>query len=61
MINWPNSGKLRLRTQPAVLPATNLTNVALTFYINFDASGGAGSATATMKINSIAICKSGTF
>ncbi len=53
--------ELLLRTQPAVLPTANLANVALTFYVNFDASGGAGSATAAMKINGIAIRKSGTF
>ena len=59
MIAWPNGGKITLRTQSAVMPVTNTSNLALTLFANFDASGAAGSATATIKLNYLAIRKSG--
>jgi hypothetical protein len=54
----PNNGKILLQSQPMVLPA-NMTDIDLNIGINFDSSGGAGSATATMKFNYLAIKKTG--
>ena len=54
----PNNGKLRLVTTPMVLP-TNIVNVSLLLNFGFDASGAAGSATATIKLNYIGLFKSG--
>ena len=53
-IAWPNGGRMLLRTQPMTLPATN-TTLQPEVVFTFDASGGAGSSTATVKINSIAV------
>lgn len=50
MLPIPNGGKLYLRTQPMVLPS-NMANVSLFLVMGFNASGGAGSATGTVKIN----------
>jgi hypothetical protein len=54
MVVFPNAGKRYLRSQPAIVHAQNASiSVILSAY--FDTSGGAGSATATIKINSIAL------
>lgn len=57
-ISWPNSGKMLLRTQPMVIPANN-TTMQLQIVTTFDASGGANSATLTMKVNSVVLRKVG--
>jgi hypothetical protein len=54
----PNNGKMLLRTAPIVLPK-NLVNFNASLYISFDASGGAASATATVKVNRAAISRYG--
>jgi hypothetical protein len=54
MLPWPNGGKLLLRTQPMVL-APNLSNMTLLLQVGFDASGAAGSATGTIKVNYVAL------
>jgi lysophospholipase L1-like esterase len=56
MMSLPNSGKIYLRTQPMVLPA-NLSNLCFNLIFGFDCSGGAGSATASVKINHVAMRK----
>lgn len=56
MLSYPNGGKILLRTQPMIVP-TNQTNPFLVFRPCFNASGGVGTATATIKINSIALRK----
>jgi hypothetical protein len=54
VIAIPNNGRMLLRTTPMVLPTNlNLFNVGL--FIVFDASGAAGSATATVKVNYMAV------
>ncbi|MDX2027721.1 MAG: SGNH/GDSL hydrolase family protein [Alphaproteobacteria bacterium] len=50
MLPIPNSGKIYLRTQPMILPS-NMANVSLFLVMGFNASGGAGSATGTVKVN----------
>lgn len=57
-IAWPNGDKLILRTQPMILPAA-LTTLSANLLIGFDASGAAGSATATVKTNFLGIHKAG--
>lgn len=54
MLAIPNSGKLSLRTQPMILPP-NLVDFTILIRWIFDTSGGAGSATATNKINYVGI------
>ena len=57
-ISWPNSGKMLLRTQPMTIPANN-TVMQIQLVTTFDASGAAGSATATIKVNHVALRRSG--
>ena len=54
MLPWPNGGKLLLRTQPMTL-APSLASMTLLLQVGFDASGAAGTATATIKINYVAL------
>lgn len=54
MISYPNSGVLRLRTQPMIIHALN-TTLRPTFTFTFNASGGAGTATLTAKLNYVAV------
>lgn len=53
MVTFPNNGKMMLRTQPLIIHRLN-TSILPIFRMYFDASGGAGSATVTLKINEIA-------
>lgn len=55
-ITYPNGGRMIFRTQPQLLPL-NLGSMGLWLYFNFDASGAADSATATVKINTVALRK----
>lgn len=57
MLSAPNNGKRYLRTEPMILPANISANTQLIYYIFFNASGGAGSATVTIKFNYIAMRK----
>ena len=52
MAAYPNNGRLLLHLQPMKLPSLT-TALSLRLVAGFDASGGAGSATLTMKINFI--------
>jgi lysophospholipase L1-like esterase len=52
--------KLYLRSQPLLLSATQAT-IRLVLGMGFDASGGAGSATATIKINHLGIRRASQF
>jgi len=56
-IDWPNDGKVLLRSEPILLPSwfTTSTSLNLLQYIAFDASGAAGTATATLKQNYFAV------
>jgi hypothetical protein len=54
MLAWPNGGKLLLRTQPMLL-APSLSTMTLLLQVGFDASGAAGSATGTIKVNYVAL------
>jgi hypothetical protein len=56
MMSLSNNGKLYKCTQSMILP-TNLSNFCCNLIFGFDCSGGAGSATATMKVNHFAIRK----
>lgn len=56
MLPIPNGGKRLLRTQATVLP-TVLSNISLYLLIALDCSGAAGSATATVKVNHMAVRK----
>jgi lysophospholipase L1-like esterase len=49
-VAWPNNGKIRLKTTPIAIPSTE-TALISKLWFNFDASGSAGSATVTVKIN----------
>jgi lysophospholipase L1-like esterase len=59
MLSYPNNGTILMRSQPIVIP-TNATTPVLILRPCFNASGGAGSATATIKINYIALRKAYT-
>lgn len=50
----PNGGRLLIKGPIVTLP-TNITNNAMQLFIGFNASGGAGSATATIYINYLAL------
>ena len=54
MLAWPNGGKLLLRSQPVLL-APSLASMTLLLQVGFDASGAAGTAAATIKINYVAL------
>lgn len=56
MVAYPNGGKLKLTTKPILLPS-GLSNISAQLQFAFQCSGGAGSATATAKINYAAIRK----
>ncbi len=56
MLPLPNSGKFYVRSEPMIIP-TNQTNPFFVIRWQFNASGGAGSATCTTKINHIALRK----
>lgn len=56
MMSIPNNGKILFRTQPITVPSQN-TFLSAKLWFNFDASGGAGSATLTAKINYVSIRK----
>jgi lysophospholipase L1-like esterase len=47
---WPNGGKLLLRSAPILLPST-ATDFFTQLIFGWNASGGAGSATTTIKLN----------
>jgi lysophospholipase L1-like esterase len=57
-IGYPTAGRMLLRTQPMIVPVSNTTITPL-IRIFFDASGGAGSATMTLKLNYVAIRRAG--
>jgi lysophospholipase L1-like esterase len=59
-LTWPNSGKMRLPIGPFIIPS-DATNWNMTVTIGFNASGAAGSATATIKINSLKMAKYGLY
>ena len=54
MLAIPNGGKFLLRAQSMLLPAGE-TTLSGNIYIGFDASGGAGSATGTVRVNYVAL------
>ncbi len=58
VIALPNGGRMLLRTQPLTLPS-NLGNLCHGLYFDFDASGAAGSATLTVKLNHQGMFKAG--
>ena len=47
---WPNGGKLLLRSAPALLPG-NAVDFLTQLIFGLNCSGGAGSATVTIKLN----------
>lgn len=53
---YPTNGRIFIQTQPVVLTGNSLS-IAPHIALGFDASGGAGTATATVKINWLAIRK----
>jgi lysophospholipase L1-like esterase len=53
---WPNSGKILLRSG-VIIPPPNTVNFETQILFGFNASGGAGSATATVKINYLRLAK----
>ena len=53
-IVWPNNNRIFLRTTPLIIPSL-ATYIAAKVFINFDASGGAASSTATIKFNHIGL------
>ena len=56
MVAYPNGGKQLLRTHPILLPS-GLSNISFQVQFGFQCSGGAGSATATAKINYVGLRK----
>ncbi len=56
MLPYPNGGKLLRRTQPFLMPSYQ-SNLNYWLTIGFDASGGASSATLTLKINHVSLRK----
>lgn len=58
MITYPNGGNLLLRTHPMIIPTMN-TKIQPIITFSFDASGGAGSATLNLLLNSLAIRRYG--
>lgn len=56
MLTYPNGGLITMKTKPIVLPS-DLESLATWLFFQFNASGGAGTATGTFKINRFALRK----